>query len=162
LWTKASHRQRSRNSLQSTISSTAADSVSDPEHWQPDDYWATPIEFLATDRGDYEDFSLAKYFTLTALGIPKDNLRITYVNARSISQAHMVVTYYAQPGAEPLVLDNLVPGIKPASRRRDLTPVFSFNGNQLCGAKQRGRGSYSIKNVWDDFISRMHEQMAPT
>jgi predicted transglutaminase-like cysteine proteinase len=40
---------------------------------------------------------------------------------------HMVLAYYAQPGADPLVLDNLHAAILPASARADLIPVFSFN-----------------------------------
>jgi len=38
--------------------------VSDIDHWGKEDYWATPIEFLSTNGGDCEDFSIAKYFTL--------------------------------------------------------------------------------------------------
>ena len=33
--------------------------------------------------------------------------------------------------AEPLILDNLITDIRPASRRPDLTPVFSFNSEGL-------------------------------
>ena len=43
----------------------------------------------------------------------------------------MVLAYYAQPGAEPLILDNLIGEVRPASRRPDLTPVFSFNSEGL-------------------------------
>ncbi|TAK40553.1 MAG: sulfate adenylyltransferase, partial [Betaproteobacteria bacterium] len=53
--------------------------VSDLKHWGKEDYWATPIEFLSTDAGDCEDYSIAKYFTLRALGVPDEKLRITYV-----------------------------------------------------------------------------------
>jgi hypothetical protein len=38
-----------------------------------------------------------------------------------------VLAYYALPEAEPLILDNLISELRPASRRPDLTPVFSFN-----------------------------------
>ncbi|MDQ6966781.1 MAG: transglutaminase-like cysteine peptidase, partial [Mariprofundaceae bacterium] len=55
--------------------------VSDNTHWGRADYWATPVEFLATNGGDCEDFSIAKYFTLRELGVPDEQLRITYVKA---------------------------------------------------------------------------------
>ena len=55
--------------------------ISDDEHWGKRDYWATPIEMLATNGGDCEDFSIAKYLTLTQLRVPSDKLRITYVRA---------------------------------------------------------------------------------
>ena len=45
--------------------------------------------------------------------------------------AHMVLAYYPTPEAEPLVLDNLQPVIRPAGQRPDLAPVFSFNAEGL-------------------------------
>ncbi|MGV3653646.1 MAG: transglutaminase-like cysteine peptidase [Noviherbaspirillum sp.] len=117
--------------------------LSDAEHWGREDYWATPAEMLASFGGDCEDFSIAKYFTLVALGVPVDKLKITYVRAKMLSpgnQAHMVLTYYATPAAIPAVLDNLVPEIRPASARPDLVPVYSFNGDGLWLARERGDG----------------------
>lgn len=104
---------------------------SDLEHWGESDYWATPVEFLATDAGDCEEYANAKYMTLRALGVPDDRMRITYVDARHLNQAHMVLAYYPEPDAEPLILDNLVDSIQPASQRQDLKPVYSFNGSDL-------------------------------
>lgn len=114
--------------------------VDDIKHWNKEDYWATPVEFLSTNGGDCEDFSIAKYFTLKEMGVPVERMRITYVKAVKLNQAHMVLTYYAKPDAEPLVLDNLITDIKPASRRDDLVPVYSFNGDGLWLSKERGQG----------------------
>ena len=133
--------------------------IDDIEHWGKKDYWATPIEFLATQGGDCEDFSLAKYFTLKALGIPENKLYLTYVKAIKLNQAHMVLTYYATPAAEPLVLDNLQDNIQLASKRTDLVPVYTFNGEGLWLSKQRGKGKFvgdsdRLKR-WNDLKSRM-------
>lgn len=114
--------------------------VSDLDHWGMEDYWATPVEMLATNGGDCEDFAIAKYFTLVEMGVPVNRLQITYVKALSLNQAHMVLTYYPTPEAIPQVLDNLVSEIKPATLRRDLVPVYSFNGDGLWLAKERGLG----------------------
>ena len=135
------------------------DFVDDIDHWGKSDYWATPIEFLATKGGDCEDFSLAKYFTLKALGIPEDKLFLTYVKAIRLNQAHMVLTYYSSPSAEPLVLDNLDSSIQVASKRTDLVPVYTFNGDGLWLAKQRGKGKFvgnsdRLKR-WNSLKSRM-------
>lgn len=132
------------------------DFISDAVHWNVEDYWATPVEFIASDGGDCEDFSLAKYFTLKAMGVQENKLNLTYVKALSLNQAHMVLTYYEKPGSEPLVLDNLVGDIKPASKRTDLLPVYSFNGSGLWIAKQRGRGQLVGKS---DRLSRWQELM---
>lgn len=133
--------------------------VDDTVHWRQADYWATPLEFLATGAGDCEDFSIAKYFTLLAIGVEESKLRLTYVTALKLNQAHMVVTYFATPDAAPLVLDNLDPAIKPAEARSDLAPVYSFNGSGLWLARQRGQGKLagSADRIgrWWDLLQRL-------
>lgn len=133
--------------------------VSDAEHWGREDYWATPVEMLISQGGDCEDFSIAKYFTLKAMGIPESKLNLTYVKALRLNQHHMVMTYYSKPTAEPLVLDNLTAAILPASKRTDLLPIYSFNGSALWLAKQRGRGklvgSSSRLKRWQELLQRM-------
>jgi len=108
----------------------------DATAWGRDDYWASPLETLEKGQGDCEDYAIAKYFSLLAGGVPVARLRLVYVRAMiggpgGAVQAHMVLAYYAQPGAEPLILDNLIGDVRPASRRPDLTPVFSFNSEGL-------------------------------
>ncbi|GAB4342843.1 MAG: transglutaminase-like cysteine peptidase [Desulfobulbaceae bacterium] len=135
------------------------DFVSDSLHWGVEDYWATPVEFLASDGGDCEDFSLAKYFTLKAMGVNERRLNLTYVKALNLDQAHMVLTYFEVPGEEPLVLDNLINDIKPAGERTDLLPVYSFNGTGLWIAKMRGRGELVGRSDrlsrWRELLTRM-------
>ena len=133
--------------------------------WQQPDYWATPLETLGRGAGDCEDFAVAKYFSLVELGVSKQKLRLTYVRARigapggGITQAHMVVSYYVTPEAEPLVLDNLIRDIRPASRRPDLTPVFSFNsdGVWLPGAPAPS-SSVDRLSRWKAVIARIRAE----
>ncbi|MDX1453005.1 MAG: transglutaminase-like cysteine peptidase [Oleiphilaceae bacterium] len=139
--------------------------ISDFEHWGKEDYWATPVELLATNGGDCEDYSIAKYFTLKELGVSVDKLKITYVKALKLNQAHMVLAYYPEPGAEPLILDNLVNDIKPASERDDLVPVYSFNGEGLWLSKLRGQegkriGTPDKLDHWQDLMIR-HNKLLP-
>lgn len=133
--------------------------VDDIDHWKKSDYWATPVEMLATEGGDCEDFSIAKYFTLKELGVPESKMRLTYVKALKLNQAHMVLTYFPTPDAVPLVLDNLIPEILPATQRNDLLPVYSFNGTGLWLAKARGRGKRvggsDRLELWRDLMTRM-------
>ncbi|MDZ7785190.1 MAG: transglutaminase-like cysteine peptidase [Halioglobus sp.] len=111
--------------------------VTDQVAWERNDYWATPLEVMGVGMGDCEDFAIAKYTTLLLAGVDVDKLRITYVKLRrrdtngARSQAHMVLAYYPEPRAEPLILDNLVPDVLAASRRTDLTPVYGFNSRGL-------------------------------
>jgi predicted transglutaminase-like cysteine proteinase len=108
----------------------------DIDNWGQIDYWASPLESLGKGAGDCEDYAIGKYFTLVAMGMPHEKLRLVYVRA-SVEGApngyvpHMVLAYYPQADAEPLVLDNLRPEIHLSSQRPDLTPVFSFNAEGL-------------------------------
>lgn len=135
--------------------------IDDIALWKKADYWATPMEFLSIGAGDCEDYSIAKYFTLKKLGVPEEKLRITYVKAINIGQAHMVLTYFENKRAIPLVLDNLIIDIKPANKRPDLIPVYSFNGGGLWLSKARGEGQRvgdaSRLSLWDDLEKRMQQ-----
>lgn len=105
----------------------------DAEVWSQKDYWASPLETLGRGAGDCEDYAIAKYFSLVATGIPAGRLRLVYVRAQTggVVQPHMVLAYYPAADAEPMILDNLVTEVRPASRRPDLTPLFSFNAEGL-------------------------------
>ena len=132
--------------------------IPDISLWGKEDYWASPMEFLGAGGGDCEDFSIAKYFSLLELGVPDEKLRMVYVKSLTYQQFHMVVAYYPTPDAVPLILDNIDPVIKPATRRPDLVPVFSFNGSHLWLMKARGQGqlagSSSRLSLWNDLRSR--------
>lgn len=140
----------------------------DMEIWGQSDYWATPMETLGKRRGDCEDYTIAKYFTLLEAGIPPEQLRLVYVKARiggpnsSIVQAHMVLAFYPTPDAEPWVLDNLITDIRPASRRPDLTPVFSFNSDGIwagsAGTATKGSSDIGRLSRWQDLLRRVRAE----
>jgi predicted transglutaminase-like cysteine proteinase len=133
--------------------------VDDLRNWKQEDYWATPLEALVKGAGDCEDYSIAKYFTLRRLGIPSEKLRITYVKALNYNQAHMVLTYYSSPTAQPLVLDNLIGDIRPASQRKDLLPVYSFNAEGLYLPGSSGkRGDTKKLSRWQDLLKKMNAE----
>ncbi|MCO4784803.1 transglutaminase-like cysteine peptidase [Marinomonas atlantica] len=133
--------------------------VSDQQHWGKNDYWATPIEFLATGGGDCEDFTIAKYFALRELGVPDEKLRLVYVKALKLNQHHMVLAYYHTPTSVPVLLDNLDKTIKPAVQRKDLLPIYSFNAENLWLSKEKGRGQLvggsSRLSLWTDLNNRL-------
>jgi predicted transglutaminase-like cysteine proteinase len=108
----------------------------DIDVWGQVDYWASPLEALQRGMADCEDYAIAKYFTLAAMGVPHRKLRLVYVRAALAGpggtvQPHMVLAYYPSPEADPLVLDNLITELQPANRRQDLSPIFSFNADGL-------------------------------
>jgi len=133
--------------------------IDDIKLWGVSNYWATPIEFIGVNGGDCEDYSIAKYFTLLELGIPDEKMRITMVKAVKLNQYHMVLAYYDTPSAMPLILDNLDGVIKPASKRNDLIPIYSFNASQLWLNKEKGNGVLSGNSsrlkLWQDLRQRI-------
>ncbi len=136
--------------------------INDLALWNKEDYWATPLEFLSIGAGDCEDYSIAKYFTLKELGMDENKIRITYVKAVALGQAHMVLTYFETKRSIPLVLDNLDAEIKPANERTDLVPVYSFNGEGLWMAKVRSSkrvGDSSRLSLWEELKHRMEKDL---
>ena len=113
----------------------------DIKTWNKKDYWASRLEFLGKGQGDCEDYAVAKFLTMVQLGVPEEKLFLTYVKAVGYPDAaHLVVTYYKEPGTVPLVLDNYIKKILPATQRTDLVPVYSFTANDLYIQKQYGLG----------------------
>lgn len=137
---------------------------SDEQIYGVDDYWATPLETLGMGEADCEDFSIAKYITLLALGVEPRSLRLVYVKAHrpgGASQAHMVLAWYASANAEPLILDNINGAVLPASRRQDLTPIFSFNADDLwiSGATGPSNASPRLRlSRWRQVLDRIVDQ----
>ena len=134
--------------------------IDDATLWGQPDYWATPLESLGRQAGDCEDFSIAKYIFLKVVNVDNDKLRLTYVRAEMIDRsirAHMVLSYYPTPQSEPLILDNLTPDILPASSRKDLSPIFSFNKKGLwvgSSSKPKGEAQTNLSR-WRDVLSRI-------
>ena len=137
--------------------------------WGRPDYWATPGELLGSGRGASEDLAIAKYFTLLALNIAPEQLRLVYVQtrvqprvqastkARSKTQGsavHMVLAWYEASGRDPLLLD--VGALVPAGKRPDLQPVYSFNSLGVWDetAKAVAAGEPGRLATWEDTLRR--------
>ncbi|KGK41291.1 transglutaminase [Nitrincola sp. A-D6] len=131
-----------------------------------EDYWASPLETLGKGLGDCEDYAILQYVSLRQAGISDDRLRLIYVNARmggprsSITQAHMVLGYYATPTSEPIILDSLITNIRPASERSDLSPVFSFNSEGLWagGATSPAASSTARLSRWRNLLDKIQQE----
>jgi predicted transglutaminase-like cysteine proteinase len=138
----------------------------DAQIWQNSDYWATPLESMKLGKGDCEDYAIAKYMTLKQLGIDASKLRLIYVKAKiggadsTVSQAHMVLGYYAEANTPPMILDNMVNDVMPASQRPDLVPVFSFNdaGLWTAGSATPAANSTERLSRWSEVLAKMRTE----
>lgn len=137
------------------------DFIEDRYLWGRDDYWATPRETLSMKAGDCEDLSIAKFFTLQAMDIPEEDMRLTYVISLKTKKPHMVLTVTMDPELEPIVLDSVNNYLFPVSMRQDLVPVFSFNARGYWLAKKQDGwngeriGSAVKLSLWNSVLQRM-------
>lgn len=137
--------------------------VSDAKQWGVNDFWATPLEMLASNGGDCEDYAISKYTTLRMLGLPPERLRITHVLDWKRNQAHMVLLYYSSAPAgssDPVVLDNAINETMPLSRRMDLIPVYGFNSLGLWVMPRDGVPRLSGKRLaqWQALSAKLQQQ----
>ena len=98
--------------------------ISDKNNWNKTDYWATPVEFFS-NGGDCEDYAIAKYASLAALGIPHDNMRLAIVHDKIKDIPHAILIVYTDEGT--FILDNQNKAVREAQNVNRYKPIFSLN-----------------------------------
>jgi len=98
--------------------------ILDIDNWGIEDYWATPYQFLKKN-GDCEDYAIAKYFSLKALGVPVEDMRVVALQDLNLNLGHAVLVVYV--GDTPMLLDNQISSVVPANSIHHYNPVFSIN-----------------------------------
>ncbi len=98
----------------------------DLENYGAEDYWATPRELFARG-GDCEDYAIAKYLSLRALGWPAERLRVAVVhdNARDLVHAALI----AYHGGNAFVLDIEIAEVTDHRAIARYAPIFSISEN---------------------------------
>jgi predicted transglutaminase-like cysteine proteinase len=96
----------------------------DIDNWDTSDYWETPFQFLKKG-GDCEDFAIAKYMALKALGVRVDDMRLVVVKDLERRVGHAVLVVYVGDGA--VLLDNQIADVLPSDTIRQYRPIFSIN-----------------------------------
>ena len=122
-----------------------------------EDHWSTPKEFLVTGYGDCEEYAITKYYTLKELGFEPQKLCLAIVKDRYTGTYHMVLLYFEDEAASPLVLDNLSFRILPLAERKDLifrycfnektTYTFDENGNRVDRKRKEPKFEHLIKRI---------------
>ncbi len=100
--------------------------ITDPRNYNRADYWATPRQFFNRD-GDCEDYAIAKFMSLRALGWTNDHMRIVVLQDLNLRIPHAVLVVYIDRAA--WVLDNQIEQLITANRIRHYRPFFSVNEN---------------------------------
>lgn len=137
----------------------------DQRIWGRKEYWSTLGELLGKGAGDSEDFAIAKYFTLMAMGTPIDRMRLFYVRLNSDARAgedpvHMVLAVFKPGNRDPMLLDNRTNEVQPASSRKDLRPVYSFNSEGTWGDSQGAASGTADSGLpmWEDTLRRARNE----
>jgi predicted transglutaminase-like cysteine proteinase len=99
--------------------------IADNVNWALPDYWATPFEFLEKAGGDCEDYAIAKYMMLRAVGVSADDMRIVVLRDISSRVDHAVLAVYVN--GNPYILDNRFSSVVPANSLGSYQPVYSIN-----------------------------------
>lgn len=98
--------------------------IIDPRNYGVVDYWATPGQFLSRN-GDCEDYAIAKFMSLRALGFDDRGLRIVVLRDLNLRLYHAILVVYHR--GEALVLDNQVQNVVPAASISHYRPIYSLN-----------------------------------
>ncbi len=99
--------------------------IIDQLNWGMEDYWETPYQFMEVN-GDCEDYAIAKYYSLRALGLPDDRMRIIIVQDLNLGGIiHAILGVY--DGDELLILDNQSKQVIPALNIYHYRPIYGVN-----------------------------------
>lgn len=98
--------------------------IIDPINWGVTDYWATPYQFFSKD-GDCEDYAIAKFMSLRALGVPNEDMRIVILNDTNLNILHAVLAVYVD--GKPYILDNQIKQVIAADKVYHYRPIYSIN-----------------------------------
>lgn len=96
---------------------------SDQDNYGVEDYWATPRELFARG-GDCEDYAIAKYLSLRALGWPAERLRVAVVRDTARDLVHAALIAYH--GGTGYVLDIEIPEVTDHRKIARYAPIFAI------------------------------------
>lgn len=100
--------------------------IIDQLNWGRNDYWETPYEFIEVN-GDCEDYAISKYYSLRALGIPADRMRVIIVQDLNLGGIiHAILGVY-DDNDELIILDNQIKQVRPALSIYHYRPIYGIN-----------------------------------
>lgn len=100
--------------------------IVDQLNWGMNDYWETPYEFMEIS-GDCEDYAISKYYSLRALGVPDERLRIIIVQDLNLGGIiHAILGVYDDDDTLQ-ILDNQSKRVIPALKIYHYRPIYGVN-----------------------------------
>jgi predicted transglutaminase-like cysteine proteinase len=100
--------------------------ITDELNWGFDNFWETPYEFMEVS-GNCKDYAIAKYYSMRALGVPEERLRVIVLQDLNLGGIiHAVLGIYMDNG-ELLILDNQAQRVVPALKIYHYRPIYGIN-----------------------------------
>ena len=93
------------------------------------DFWATPEEFVRRNVGDCEDYSIAKYTALRAMGWSADSLRVVVIRDHKYNVNHAALA--AELDGQWYYLDNRASRLLKPAEVPFYQPVYALNEKGL-------------------------------
>ncbi len=89
------------------------------------DFWASPLQTLASGAGDCEDYAIVKYAVLRELGVASEDLRLVIVQDEQRQTDHAIVAVRLEQ--RWLVLDNRTMVIRDAEDLQHYRPIIALD-----------------------------------
>jgi predicted transglutaminase-like cysteine proteinase len=99
--------------------------TSDFAQWGVADRWSSPLETFTTERGDCEDYAIAKFVALRTAGIAPQDVRLVVVHNNAAGEQHAVVA--VRLDGNWIILDNRWLALVPDHELWRATPVFELD-----------------------------------
>ena len=93
------------------------------------DFWATPEEFIRRNVGDCEDYTIAKYTALRAMGWSADSLLVVVIRDHKYKVNHAALA--AKLDGQWYYLDNRASRLVKPSELPFYQPIYALNENGL-------------------------------
>lgn len=99
--------------------------VSDYQQFGVADRWSSPLEALASGRGDCEDYAIVKYGVLRESGVAESDLKVLLVRDLAVRQDHAVLA--VRVDGRWLVLDNRRATLLETGDLPHFMPLFAID-----------------------------------
>lgn len=99
--------------------------VGDRANYGKVDHWATPRQLFRSGGADCEDYAIAKYMSLRAMGWPSSKLRIVVLQDQNLRIAHAVLA--VRMNGTFYILDNQIKTVVNHRRIHHYRPIYSMN-----------------------------------
>ena len=99
--------------------------TSDFEQYGVSDLWSAPLATFTTERGDCEDYAIAKYVALRQAGVAADGLQLLLVRDQAAHEDHAVVA--ARQDGHWLILDNRFTLLPEDSEMWNFEPLYAID-----------------------------------